>query len=408
MTDRPGAAAAPAAFHAMAKPCGAACNLACAYCFYLPKRELYPGSSLRMSDELLEAYVRQLIEAHRSPEVTFTWQGGEPTLMGLDFFRRAVALQERYRRPGTRVRNALQTNAVALDDEWCRFFRDHDFLLGVSLDGPRHCHDAYRRDPGGAPTFDRVMDGVALLRRHGVEFNVLTCVHAANAGSGLEVYRFLRDEAGAAVVQLIPVVEPVIPGSSGTGRVTDRSVTGKQYGEFLIAVFDEWVRRDVGRVFVQLFEVALGIWFGVPSALCVHAETCGDAVALEHNGDVFSCDHFVERRWRLGTIAETPLGELVGSPRQRAFGEAKRGSLPRCCQGCAVRFACNGGCPKDRLLAAPDGERGLNWLCEGYRAFFTHVDAPMRAMARLLRERRSPALVMTTLTRAPGVPPTAG
>jgi uncharacterized protein len=398
-------AAAPFAFHVMAKPRGAICDLECAYCFYLSKQRLYPGSAFRMSEETLERYVRQLIEAHRAPEVTFTWQGGEPTLMGLDFFRRAVELQARHCKPGMRIHNALQTNAAALDDEWCRFFRDNSFLLGVSLDGPRECHDSFRVDKGGAPTFDRVMAGITRLQRHGVEFNLLTCVHAANAGRGLDVYRFLRDEVGAVMIQLIPIVER----DNATGyqegeKVTPRSITGRQYGEFLIAVFDEWVRRDVGRVFVQLFDVALGVWFGVPSTLCVFAATCGGALALEHNGDVYSCDHFVEPGHLLGNITRTPLVSLVASPQQRAFGLGKRDALPRLCRECAVRFVCNGACPKDRILLTPDGEPGLNYLCEGLKAFFTHVDGPMRTMARLLHERRSPASIMAMPAVPPGRP----
>ncbi|MGA9750652.1 MAG: anaerobic sulfatase maturase [Acidobacteriota bacterium] len=396
MTHAPGAPpdakpAAPEAFHVVAKPRGALCNLACAYCFYLSKQALYPGGDPRMRDAIVEAYVRQHIEAQRASEVVFDWQGGEPTLMGLDFFRRAVGLQQRYRKPGTRILNTLQTNGTTLDAEWCRFFRENGFLVGVSLDGPRALHDAYRVDRGGSPTFDRVMAGIALLQSHGVEFNVLTAVHAANAGRGLELYRFLREAARAPVMQFIPIVER----EGGGDGVTARSVTGRQYGEFLTEVFAEWVRRDVGRAFVQIFDVALGVWFGRPSTLCVFAETCGAAPALEHNGDLYSCDHFVEPAHRLGNIADTPLGDLVASPRQRAFGQAKRDALPRFCRECPVLFACNGGCPKDRFVTAPDGEPGLNYLCEGLRAFFTRIDRPMRTMAGLLRQRRSPALVMS-------------
>ena len=381
--------AAPLAFNVVVKPRGALCNLACSYCFYLPKKDLYPGSDARMTDALLESYLRQHLQAHCPPEVTFDWQGGEPTLMGIDFFRRAVALQERFRREGTRVRNTLQTNATTLDDDWCRFFREEGFLIGVSLDGPRECHDAYRVDRGGAPTFDRVMDGVALLRKHSVAFNVLASVHAANAERPLEVYRFLRDEVGPSVIQFIPIVE-----QDGKGGATPRSVSGRRYGEFLIAVFDGWVRRDVGRVFVQIFDLALGVWLGQPSSLCVFAETCGDVPALEHNGDLYSCDHFVDPPHRLGNIAERPLDGLIASPRQRRFGQDKRDALPRACRECPVRFICNGGCPKDRFLATADGEPGLNFLCEGYRAFFTHIDRPMRAMAGLIGQRRPPSEVM--------------
>jgi uncharacterized protein len=339
--------------------------------------------------------------------VTVAWQGGEPTLMGLDFFRRAVALQDRCRRPGQRVLNALQTNATLLDDAWCEFFRAHGFLLGISLDGRRPLHDAYRVDKGGAPTFDRVVNGIALLKKHGVKFNILATVHAANADHPLEVYRFLRDEIAAPrrqddplFIQFIPIVERQNDTGFQEGdAVTERSVGGRQYGEFLCAVFDEWVRRDVGRVFVQLFDVALSVWMGERAGLCVFEETCGDALALEHNGDLFSCDHYVEPRHKLGNLAETPLREMVSAPRQLQFGSSKRDTLPRCCRACSLRFICNGGCPKDRVLKTPDGEPGLNYLCEGYKVFFTHVNRPMRGMADLIRQRRPPADIMFSLAR---------
>jgi uncharacterized protein len=386
----------------MAKPRGAICNLDCAYCFYLSKEKLYPSSDFRMSDELLEEYIRQHIDAHHTGEVTFTWQGGEPTLMGLDFFQRAMELQRKYRKPYARIQNALQTNATTLDEAWCRFFRENGFLIGVSLDGPPQVHDAYRVDRGGSPTFDRVMTGVALLKENKVEYNVLACVHAASAGYGLEVYRFLRNDVQAKMIQFIPIVERVnTTGFQEGTEVTARSVTGWQYGEFLSAVFGEWVRNDVGRVFVQIFDVALGVWFGQPSTLCVFAETCGDALALEHSGDLFSCDHFVEPRHKLGHIAESSLADLVASPQQRKFGLDKRDALPRYCRQCDVRFICNGGCPKDRFLRTPDGEPGLNYLCEGFKAFFTHIDRPMTLMADLLRQRRSPAGIMATSSSAP-------
>ena len=389
---------APPAFHVMLKPRGAICNLDCAYCYFLSKERLYPGSRFRMADELLESYTRQYIAAQRVPEVTFAWQGGEPTLMGLDFFRRAVELQQKYRPPGMRIYNTLQTNGTTLDAEWCRFFKQHAFLIGVSLDGPRALHDAYRVDKGGKPTFDRVMAGIALLKQYRVEFNILTTLHAANAAHPLEVYRFLRDEVGARFIQFIPIVErDNDTGYQEGGEVTPRSISGRQYGAFLIAVFDEWVRRDVGQVFVQLFDVALAAWCGQRPGLCVFEETCGDALAMEHNGDLYSCDHFVEPRHRLGNIQDIPLIELVASEHQRRFGLAKRDTLPRYCRECAVRFVCNGGCPKDRILHTPDGEPGLNYLCEGYQAFFTHIDRPMRIMAEELRNRRPPANVMRIL-----------
>ncbi len=391
----------PPAFHVMLKPRGAICNLDCAYCYFLSKELLYPGSRFRMANELLENYTRQYIAAQRGPEVTFAWQGGEPTLMGLDFFRRAVALQHKYRRPGLRIHNALQTNATNLDDDWCRFFREHNFLIGVSLDGPQVLHDTYRVDKGGKPTFDRVMAGVELLRRHSVPFNILTTVHAVNAAAPLEVYRFLRDTVGTNFIQFIPIVER----DNATGfqegeRVTLRSVTSEQYGAFLIAIFEEWVRHDVGRVFVQIFDVALAAWSGLRPGLCIFEETCGAALALEHNGDVYSCDHYVEPNHRLGNIQDIPLIDMVGSAQQQRFGQAKRDLLPQYCRECAVRFVCNGGCPKDRTLTAPDGEPGLNYLCGGYKAFFTHIDGPMRWMARELRERRPPANIMHYIAAA--------
>jgi uncharacterized protein len=393
--------AAPRAFHVLLKPRGAICNLDCKYCFFLSKERLFPGSQFRMSDAMLDDYTRQHMAAHDVPEVTFAWQGGEPTLMGLDFFKRAVELQQKYRKPGTRILNTIQTNATTLNDDWCRFFHEQQFLLGVSLDGPRALHDAYRVDKGGSPTFDRVMTGIALVKKHHVDFNILTTVNAANADHGLDVYRFLRDEVGAAFVQFIPIVER----DNATGfqegeHVTERSVTGRQYGRFLIEVFDEWVRRDVGKVFVQLFDIALGVWLGEPSALCVFAETCGGALALEHNGDLFSCDHFVEPRHRLGNVTEKPLADLVGSPQQRQFGLNKRDTLPRYCRECEVRFICNGGCPKDRILTTPDGEPGLNYLCEGFKAFFTHIDRPMKIMANLIMHRRPPSEIMAMFAAA--------
>jgi len=351
-----------------------------------------------MTDELLEAFTNQYIEAQRVPEVTFAWQGGEPTLMGLDFFRKAVELQKKYRRPGTKTINALQTNGTTLDNDWCCFFRAHDFLIGLSLDGPRELHDAYRVDKGGHSTFDRVMAGLSLLKKHKVDLNILVCVHAANADHPLEVYRFFRDEADAQFIQFIPIVERDNETGFQEGeKVTERSVTGRQYGDFLVAIFDEWVRRDVGRVFVQIFDVALAAWLDQRPGLCIFEESCGTALAMEHNGDLYSCDHFVEPRYKLGNIQEIPLVKMVGSEQQRQFGLAKRDTLPHYCRECDVRFACNGGCPKNRILRTPDGEPGLNYLCEGYKAFFTHIDRPMRIMAAELRAGRPPANIMLHL-----------
>jgi uncharacterized protein len=419
------APAGPPGFHLLAKPTGATCNLDCEYCFFLSKEMLYPGSRFRMADEMLEAYIRQLIEAQRVPFVTIAWQGGEPTLMGIDFFRRSVEYVERYRRPGMTVEYTIQTNGTLIDDDLAAFFKEHDFLVGISIDGPPAMHDTYRVDRGGKPTFERVRRGLDRLREHGVEYNTLTTLHHANADHPVEVYRFLRDECGSRFMQFIPIIERLpapqvdvaledlglapglaqkAPWRSWRDRplyrqegslVTDRSVTAEQYGSFLIGVFEEWVRRDIGSVYVQMLDVALANWHGEPPMLCIHSETCGTALALEHNGDLYSCDHFVEEGYRLGNITETPLAELVASEQQLAFGLAKRDTLPAYCRSCDVRFACHGGCPKDRFIRTPDGEPGLNYLCAGYKAFFHHVDGPMQAMSGLLRQGRAPAELMT-------------
>jgi uncharacterized protein len=380
-------ASAPAALHVMAKPTGAICNLDCEYCFFLSKEQLYPGSDFRMEPEVHEAYVTQLLAAHQeADEVVVAFQGGEPTLMGLDFFRRTLELEEKLRRPGQRILNTIQTNGTLLDDEWGSFLHDHGFLVGLSIDGPRTMHDAYRVDKGGKPTFDRVMRGLDVLRRHGVEWNALTTVNAANGDHGREVYAFLRDDLGAEFIQLIPIVERDASELQDE-LVTHRTVGAEQYGRFLIEVFEEWVRHDVGDVFVQVFDTALAHWMGMDQAgMCVHARTCGSALALEHNGDLYACDHYVEKDFLLGNIADgRTLLELAMSPQQTAFGQAKVDTLPDYCLTCDVRFACNGGCPKDRFLVTPDGEAGLHYLCAGYQRFFRHIDEPMRVMAGLLR-----------------------
>ncbi len=390
------------AFHVMVKPRGAVCNLACEYCFYLKKEQLYPGESFRMSEALLETTTRQYIEAQHVPEVTFAWQGGEPTLMGLDFFRLAVELQAKYRRPGMKVNNAFQTNGILLDDEWCRFFHDQRFLVGLSIDGPRALHDMYRHDQGNQPTFARVMRAAGLLREHQVEFNTLTCVSAANAPHGLEVYAFLRDTVQSRYMQFIPIIEREnTTGFQEGNHLTSRSLSGSQFGRFMIDIFDEWARRDVGRVYVQLFDTALAAWSGQRAGLCVYEETCGEALAIEFNGDLYACDHFVEPRYLLGNITETPLAELAGSARQRSFGQAKRDRLPHFCLECPVRFACNGGCPKDRVRVTPEGEPGLNALCTGLHSFFTYVDQPMKVMAGLLRTGQAPAQISRILASNP-------
>ncbi len=407
------AATAPPRFHVLAKPSGSTCNIDCQYCFFLSKEALYPDGTHRMSETTLDTYIRQLLEAHRTPEVTVAWQGGEPTLMGLDFFRKAMARVEQYRRPGQRVRHTFQTNGIALDDDWCAFLYAHRFLVGLSVDGPRELHDAYRVTRSGEGTFDLVMKGWRCLRKHRVDFNILCTVNAANQAHGRRVYQYFRDELAATWVQFIPIVERAAPetlhianlGWSERPRekrplytqsgslVTDRSVGAEQYGRFLIDVFEEWVRHDVGSVYVQLFDVTLEAYFG-QYKLCIHAPTCGYGPALEYNGDLYACDHFVEPGYRLGNIHQIHMLELVASVEQRKFGLDKRESLTRQCRECVVRPLCNGGCPKDRFVLSQDGEPGQNYLCAGLYRFFTHTRPAMRRMAELYSRGKAPADVM--------------
>ncbi|MCR9198388.1 MAG: anaerobic sulfatase maturase [Planctomycetaceae bacterium] len=398
-------------FHVMTKPIGPICNLDCTYCYYLHKEELYPrGNKWKMTDDCLESYIAQYIRSQPpgTSEITFAWQGGEPTLLGLDFFERCVEIQQKHERRGMSISNTLQTNGVLLDDDWCRFFLKHRFLIGLSIDGPADLHDEFRVDHQGAGSHSRVMAAMRKLRKFGVEYNALVVVNRHNGAHGGRIYRYLRD-AGCRYVQFIPIVE-----KQGIGRhaetdapltgftafdkaqsaVSSRSVLPEQFGQFLIDVFDEWVQRDVGRVFVQIFDQALSAWVGVEPSLCVFRRTCGRALAMEHNGDVYSCDHFVEPEHLLGNVNVIPLEELVNSGQQQAFGDAKLETLPQYCLDCEVRHACNGECPKNRFLMTPDGAEGLNYLCAGYRAFFNHIDGPMQKMAQLLKQRRSPALIM--------------
>ena len=412
---------APPAFHVLAKPTGAVCNLDCTYCFFLSKEMLYPGSRFRMADEMLETYIRQLIESHQTREVSLAFQGGEPTLMGLPFFRRAVELAEKYRRPGMTIEYTIQTNGTLLDDAWGEFLAANNFLVGLSVDGPREHHDLYRYDKGGGPTFDRVMRGLDVLKRHGVAWNVLCTLHRGNADKPLELYHFFRDELGAQFMQFIPIVERLTPEQAAVSMsladpwhswrdrplytqsgeiVTERSITAEQYGSFLTTIFDEWVRRDVAQVYVQMFDVALANWVGAPSGLCVHSRTCGVALAIEHNGDLFSCDHFVEPKYFLGNIKQEHLIDLVASEQQIKFGNDKFDMLPAYCRECDVRFACHGGCPKDRFITTPDGEPGLNYLCAGFKAFFHHIDGAMRYMANELNHERPPSNIMAALAQS--------
>jgi uncharacterized protein len=395
-------------FNVMAKPIGPVCNLDCSYCYYVRKNELYDreNPTACMSPGLLEAYVRDYILATPDTTVTFAWQGGEPTLLGLDWFRHAVALQKQYCPPGKRIENNFQTNGTLLDAEWCRFFRDHGFLIGISLDGPQEIHDGYRLDRGQKPTWARVMQGLDLLRRHQVEFNTLTTVHRKNQKQGRLVYDFLIKEAGSRHLQFIPIVERRLASGEDAGppaldrfetrpvEIAPETVSPNGYGVFLCDIYDHWIAHDVGRVHVYAFEQVLSKLVRGFSGICVHEETCGRAAVVERDGALYSCDHFVYPAYKLGTLGEQGLVELMDSARQRQFGNDKRDKLPRQCQRCPVREFCHGGCPKHRFAVSGDGEPGLHYLCPSYFRFFTHVQPGMSAIAELLRVGRDPALVM--------------
>ncbi len=367
-------------FHVMAKPAGSACNLNCTYCFYLSKATLPAGPGPgRMSDETLEKFIRQYIEGVTGPEVVFSWQGGEPTLMGLDFFRRVVELEKKYAKPGQKIENDLQTNGTLLDDDWCRFLKEHRFLVGLSNDGPKKLHDAYRVAKDGSPTFDKVFAAAKLLQKHGVPFNALTCINRLNATKPLDVYRFLRRELGATYIQFIPIVEykgfeQTAPGFGhpNTG-VTDWSVDPEDWGYFLCKVFGEWQNRDLGKVLVNHFETLVAQHMGLPSQMCVYGEFCGKGVAVEHDGTVYACDHYVYPEYRLGSVKQGDLGDLVFSRRQVKFGYAKGETLPKQCRECPHLHDCWGECPKNRILRTADGEPGLNYLCSGFKKFFAHA-----------------------------------
>jgi uncharacterized protein len=397
--------------HVLAKPVGPICNLDCKYCFYLEKEVLFPNTSKwEMSPEVLEGFIRQYIEQQNTDEIYFAWQGGEPTLLGVAYFEQIIALENKYAN-GKRIHNAFQTNGVLLDDRWGNFLAKNKFLVGISIDGPEELHDTYRVDKGGQPTFRRVIRGIEILRNNRVEFNTLTTVHHGNSSHPLQVYRFLKG-IGSGVMQFIPIVERMAQQSTTNGliliapsfgdnaRVTSWSVKPVDYGNFLCAIFDEWVRSDVGLQFVQIFEESLQMWSGMPSNICIFKKTCGSALAIEHTGDLYSCDHFVYPEYHLGNILERPLAELAGSQRQQEFGNAKFDSLPQQCMRCDVRFACNGECPKHRFAYTEDGEPGLNYLCAGYMKFFRHIDPYMRFMADQLRKRQSPANVMRWIENA--------
>lgn len=407
-------------FSVIAKPTGAACNLDCSYCFFLSKELLYDHAGQRMSGAALRAYLANYLDAQPDGEVVVAWQGGEPTMRGLAFFREAVRLTEELRRPRQRVTHSLQTNGTLLDEQWCEFLAEHGFLVGLSVDGPAEMHDRYRVNKAGRGSHRMVIRGWRLLQRYQVDTNILCTVHAGNQGRPLDVYRYFRDELGARFLQFIPIVERVEPKdleaaergwrSAGGERllyrqsgdaVTSRSVGPAAFGAFLSEIWDEWVTRDVGTVFVQHFDVTLANFFGQHS-LCVHSPECGSALAVEHNGDVYSCDHYVEPGYLLGNATRDRFDALLTSEFQREFGRAKRTRLTRQCLECPVRWACHGGCPKDRFASSAYGEPGQNYLCEGYYAFFTHIRPGIEHMARLLRAGRPASDIMGGPAARPG------
>ena len=386
----------------MAKPAGAACNLRCSYCYYLEKRDLYQGSSQLMDEETLELFIKEYIEAQTTPEVMFIWHGGEPLLCPITFYQRALELQQRYAK-GRKIDNCIQTNATLLTDEWCKFLQKNNFLVGVSIDGPRHMHDALRKRAQGEGSYSDVIRGIRLLAKYHIEWNAMATVNAINVEHPMEFYRFFRDELECRYLQFTPVVERthilegrcrLLHGSEPDGVVTPYSVTAKQWGEFLCAIFDEWVRNDVGEMFVQLFDTTLANWVGAPAGVCTMSKYCGQGAAIEHNGDVYSCDHFVFPEYKLGNIHDNSLISMMYSTKQREFGEAKYRSLPKQCRKCKYEFACHGECPRNRFISTADGQHGLNYLCEGYHAFFTKAHKAMDYMSQQLKQGLPPANVM--------------
>ena len=423
MSDQPDGAPGPRGIHVLAKPIGPVCQIKCDYCFYLEKRALFgQGENYRMPDDVLAAYTAQYVRSQPTPVVEFVWHGGEPTLRGLDFFRRAVALQQPFRGE-KQIKNALQTNGMLLTDEWCAFFKQHDFFIGLSLDGPREIHDRYRKGRHDEPTFDGVMRGLRLLQKHGVEFNVLACVGRDTAYKPLDVYQFLKDE-GVTFIQFTPLIEREPDAATAqTGlrlarpaalerpepnvAVTPWTVEPERYGDFLIAIYEEWVRKDVGTVFVMNFEWALNAWMGDGSPVCIFARECGRAVAMEHDGSVYACDHYVYPEYRLGNVRRQNLGEMVEHSVASGFGPHKEATLPQYCRQCDVLEMCWGGCPKHRFATSPYGEPGLHYLCAGYKKFFTHIRKYLRPITQLLQHDLPASLVMQAF-HGPLVIPLAG
>ena len=388
----------------MTKPAGSSCNLACKYCYYLEKKNLYKEADRRfvMSDDMLERFIKMYIESQSMPQILFSWHGGETLMRPLSFYKKVIELQKRYGQ-GLVIDNSIQTNGTLLTDEWCRFFKDNNWLVGVSVDGPQEFHDEYRRNNMGAPSFHKVMRGINLLKKHGVEWNALAVVNDFNADYPLDFYNFFK-EIECRYIQFTPIVERIIRHDDGRNLASpadvpgaplaDFSVSPEQWGEFLCTIFDEWVKNDVGQYFIQLFDSTLANWAGVQPGVCSMARTCGHAGVMEFNGDVYSCDHFVFPEYKLGNIREKTLVEMMYSERQQQFGADKYDRLPRQCKQCRYLFACNGECPKNRFAVTADGEPGLNYLCKGYYRFFEHVAPYMDFMKNELDHQRSPANVM--------------
>ncbi len=384
-------------FQVFVKPAGAVCNLDCQYCYYLGKQGLYPkGESFRMPADLLEKYIVQHISACGEPEIRFSWHGGEPTLLGLDYFRRIVALQRKHEPADRRIVNGIQTNGTLLDEDWCRFLAAEGFAVGISVDGPQEMHDRYRRTKDGQPVHAQTMRGYQLLQQHQIPCEILCVVGAHNVEFPSDVYQFFR-QLGAPYLSFLPLVERQ---PETEGGVSERTVPAEGWGEFLCAVFDEWVARDIGQVKVQIFEEAVRPAFGQEHTLCIFKEVCGGVPVVEHNGDFYCCDHFADAEHRLGNLRQTPLADLLDNPAQQAFGRAKRDTLPRYCQVCGVRALCNGECPKNRFLQTPEGEPGLNYLCAGYQRFFSHCQPFVAQVAALWRRTEpSPPAVAPEVAR---------
>lgn len=393
--------------YVLAKPVGASCNLRCKYCYYLEKAHLYRNAPARvMSDELLERFVQEYIQAQTMSQVLFTWHGGEPLMRPLSFYRKAVALQEKYAF-GRQIDNTIQTNGTLLTDEWCEFFKEHNWLVGISIDGPQEFHDEYRRTASDKPSWQKVMRGIRLLRKHGVEWNAMAVVNDFNAGYPLEFYHFFK-EMGAKYIQFAPVVERMAAHSDGRHLATivdqecpvaDFSVSPAQWGDFLCAIFDEWVRHDVGQTYVEIFDCTLANWVGERPGICVYAKECGHAGVMEFNGDVYSCDHFVFPEYKLGNIRDKTLVEMLYGEQQRQFSCLKHATLPKQCKECEWEFACHGECPKNRFVNDRYGNPGLNYLCSGYRHFYEHVAPYMDFMKKEFMNQRPPANVMEAVKR---------